>query len=83
MPEADSELDNLKEVIRSRTFDELIIKRVESDCYLIVMTCGKAKVYADRLGKHKIYRHAWQIRDWLSSTFGIPPETVRVETIIP
>jgi len=40
-----------------------------------------AHVFVNRMGERSEYRHAWQVRDWLMSNFGIPPESVPIEVI--
>ncbi len=76
----DSQYERVLNALREKTFSDLTIRRVGSECYLIVTAGGKSHVFADYAGKRKVYRHAWQIRDWLQSTFGIPGDSVPVTT---
>jgi hypothetical protein len=67
--------------LREKTFERLVIKRLDSTCYLVIAYEGKAHVFGDSNGKRIEYRHAWQVRDWLQESFDIPPESVPVERI--
>ena len=58
---------------------DLSIRRFGSDCYLIVVVDGVPHVFTDSKGKRKVYRHVWQIREWLESTYGIQRDSVPVE----
>jgi hypothetical protein len=65
--------------LENHDFSALRIKRVQSDCYLIIDHIGKSKVLVNKKGKPYIFRHAWQIKDWLKSKFGIDPNSLKVE----
>ena len=67
--------------LRENTFERLMIRRLRSQCYLIITIGDAAHVLCDSNGVSKQYRHAWQIREWLQDSFGILPELVPVESI--
>lgn len=67
--------------LREKTFERLVIKRLDTTCYLVITSEGEAHVFLDRKGERGEYRHAWQVRDWLLKSFNIPPESVPVERI--
>ena len=75
--------EEMLSALRERRFERLTIKRFESSCYLIVVVNGHSHVFADHTGRMKEYRHAWQIRSWLSEAFGIPGDSIPVESIAP
>jgi hypothetical protein len=68
-------------VLREKKFERLAIKRFEANCYLIIVVDGRSYVFADHAGQKKEYRHAWQVRSWLKSTFGISTDSIPVEMI--
>ncbi|NJK92778.1 MAG: hypothetical protein HC904_13730 [Blastochloris sp.] len=45
----------------------------ETGGYLTITYQQETHVYSSKDGKRKDYRHAWQIKDWLKSRFGIEP----------
>ena len=67
--------------LRERTYERLEIKRRGSTCYLVIAFDGEAHVFVNHKGERKEYRHAWQVRDWLMTTFDIPADSVPVEQI--
>ena len=73
--------EDMLAVLREKTFERLVIKRLDSRCYLVITSEGEAHVFGDRKGERREYRHAWQVRDWLLESFNIPPESVPVERI--
>jgi len=77
--EQQSEEDILT-ALRENTFERLLIRRLRSQCYLIITIGDTAHVLCDSKGISKQYRHAWQIREWLKDSFGIQPELVPVES---
>lgn len=70
----------VEDALRSRTFDRLMIKRIDRECYLVVIMDGATRVLTNSDGGHMTFRHAWQIREWLRSKFQITAETIPVET---
>ena len=81
MKTAQQSHDEMLIALREKTFERLVIKRLGSVCYLVVTSEGEAHVFGDRKGERKEYRHAWQVREWLTESFNIPPESVPVELI--
>ncbi|MBS0631754.1 MAG: hypothetical protein JSS11_07545 [Verrucomicrobia bacterium] len=81
MTESHKAHDEIIAALRERRYESLVIKRFETRHYLIVVIKGRPRVFADHTGKHKEYRHTWQIRSWLQEQFDIPGETATLETI--
>ena len=73
--------ESMMSALRERSFRCLEIKRRGSTCYLVITMDEDAHVFVNRMGERSEYRHAWQVRDWLMSNFGIPPESVPIEVI--
>ena len=73
--------ESMMAALRERSFRCLEIKRLGSTCYLVITIDDEAHVFVNRIGERSEYRHAWQVRNWLMSNFGIPPESVPVEVI--
>jgi hypothetical protein len=69
----------VEDVLRSRSYDSLAIKRMDRDCYLVVGIAGVGHVLANREGDAMCFRHAWQIREWLQSQFQITVDSIPVE----
>jgi hypothetical protein len=67
--------------LRNRDYERLLIRRVKSDCYLVVVQAQGTHVYVDRFGRQVARRHAWEIREWLQREFGIAPDDVAVERV--
>lgn len=70
----------VEDALRSRTFESLAIKRIDRECYLVVIVNGTTRVLTNSDGGHMTFRQAWQIREWLQSKFQITAETIPVET---
>ena len=70
----------VEDALRSRTFESLAIKRIDRECYLVVIVNGTTRVLTNSDDGHMTFRHAWQIREWLQSKFQITAETIPVET---
>jgi hypothetical protein len=79
MAPADKQHERMLTALREKTFTGLRITRFGAICYLIITVDGESHVFADERGKRKEYRHAWQVREWLETTFSIPPNSVPVE----
>lgn len=75
--------EEMLSALREKRFERLAIKRFDESCYLIIAIAGREHVFADHAGKKKEYRHAWQIRDWLKTSFDVSPDSVPVELIRP
>jgi hypothetical protein len=72
---------NYDDVLEKRSFETLSIIRASEECFLLIALDGDSHVYSDKKGKKKQYRHAWQIKQWLQSRFGIDPATIEVKEI--
>ena len=59
----------IEDALRARSFETLAIKRIDRECYLVVTIAGTARVLTDRKGDRMMFRHAWQVRDWLQDSF--------------
>ena len=70
----------IEDALRSRTFESLAIKRIDRECYLVVIVNGSTHVLTNDDGHHITFRHAWQVREWLLQKFQIATETIPVET---
>ena len=81
MKTANQAHEDMLAALREKTFERLVIKRMDSRCFLVITSEGEAHVFLDRKGERREYRHAWQVRDWLLEAFNIPPESVPVERI--
>jgi len=57
--------------LSSKKFDSLLIRKLDDMHFLVVTIDGEAMGYADLQGRHKTYRHAWQITSWLRDEYGI------------
>ena len=77
----DSKHQKLVESLQSKSHKSISIKRYDDVCYLVIELEDESHVFVDRLGKRKTYRHAWQAKEWLKSTFGINPGEVEVEKV--
>jgi hypothetical protein len=75
--------DEMLSALREKKFERLAIRRFDDRCYLIIVVAGHSHVFADHAGEKKEYRHAWQIREWLKTSFDVPPDSVPVELIRP
>ncbi len=71
----------MMDALKMHSYRNLVIKRQDRDCYLLIYFDDSVKIFTDKKGKRKAYRHAWQIKDWLEKTFGINPDDVPVEKI--
>ena len=67
--------------LQEKRYERIEIKRLGPDCYLLITCGGETNALVDRHGTRKVYRHAWQAREWLEKTFGIEPETIHVEKL--
>lgn len=74
----EAEHERMMTALREQTFERLGIRRLGSQCYLLVTRGGETHVFVDRHGRQKTYRHAWQVREWLENSFGIHPATVGI-----
>jgi hypothetical protein len=72
---------NLDSILMDNNFETLSIVRAGRDCYLVINAGGKSQVYSDNRGKKKVYRHAWQLKDWLKKAFGIESDAIQVNEI--
>ncbi|MBE7498130.1 MAG: hypothetical protein HS117_24590 [Verrucomicrobiaceae bacterium] len=70
----------LQDALRSRTFENLAIKRINQECSLVVTVNGSARVLTNEDGGRMKFRHAWQVREWLQRKFQITEEAIPVET---
>jgi hypothetical protein len=66
------------EILRSGTYESLLVRRNGNRCYFVIGFDGELHAYLNQFGKCPNYHHAWQIRKWLKETFGIEPEKVEV-----
>lgn len=57
--------------LKERRFEAIAIRKLDDMHFLVVTADGESVPFADHTGKHKTYRHAWQIRSWLHEEFGI------------
>jgi hypothetical protein len=71
----------LVEVLESRCYKALVVKRYGPRCYLVIKLVDEDRVFVDRSGKRVEYRHAWQVRDWLLDRFAIPEHEVQVDVV--
>lgn len=59
------------DVLENKSFEGLMIWRSESSCYLVIAADGEKHVHLNKQGEKKIFRHAWQIKEWLKDQYGI------------
>ena len=79
-PPTDHRHDEFMTALESRSYRRLFVRRSGATCHLVIHLVDQPPhVFVDRFGRQMSYRHAWQVRDWLESRFGIPPEDVPVE----
>jgi hypothetical protein len=57
--------------LHEKRFERLVIKRYGSKCYLIISADKEDHVFLNDSGEKMIYRHGWQIKDWLTKSFNI------------
>jgi hypothetical protein len=81
MTEAHQLYKKMLSALRAKTFERLVIKRLENQYYLIIYIDGNSHVFSDHAGKKKAYQHVWQIRNWLNISFEIVPDSIPVELI--
>ena len=64
---------NLKvlSALKEKRHEAIVIRKLDDMHFLVVTVDGESVPFADLTGKHKTYRHAWQIRSWLHEEFGI------------
>lgn len=62
---------NLNEVLDAKSFDRLIVKRNNLDCYLIVDVNNIGHTYLKSDGRPMRMRHVWQWKKWLNDKFNI------------
>ncbi len=70
------------EMLRSKQYASLEAVRVGRDCYLVVHAAGECHVYVDAHGKRPTFRHAWQIKEWLSHKFDIAIDDLPVRSAV-
>ena len=70
----------VEDALRAKAFDKLEIKRINNECYLVVTIVGETRVLTDKKGKHKTFRHVWQLRNFLREKFDVVVESIPVET---
>lgn len=76
-----AESDDVRLALEQRSFDRPAIKRVGRECYLVVSVRGHDCVLSRRGGGAQTFRHAWQIREWLQSQYGIGGIEIPVESL--
>jgi hypothetical protein len=72
----DAKHQMLSSALKSRTYESLLVRRLEKQCYFMIRIDGKIEVYVNEFGKVPQYRHIWQIRQWLEQRFGITGEKI-------
>ncbi len=67
--------------LESGHYRTIFIKRQGSECFLVIDVDGTPHVYVKQDGKAKVYRHIWQLKEWLKSQFKIEIDDNKIETI--
>jgi|GEM_PF-4884855 len=57
--------------LENNLFDQLNIIRDKNECFLVIQLNGQNNVLTSPTGSRKVFRHVWQIRNWLNEKFGI------------
>ncbi|NJK93294.1 MAG: hypothetical protein HC904_16675 [Blastochloris sp.] len=68
-------------MLEERLYEELVISRAGDYCDLLITVSGQTHAYCDPKGKQKEYRHAWQIKQWLSDRYAIDPASIKYKEI--
>lgn len=76
-----AEIDPTAEAtLSSGRYESLAIKRIETECFLLITADNVPRVLSKPGGTAITFRHAWQIRNWLRSRFNIDADTIAVDT---
>ena len=59
------------DILENRRYTKLWAKRMGYECFLIVEHSGKANVYVKKNGERLVFRHHWQLEEWLKEKFNI------------
>jgi len=65
--------------LEKKTYTELVLKRNDDDCYLLIEIDGELHVNVDKNGNQKKYKKIKQIKDWLLNTYKITDSEYTVQ----
>ena len=64
--------DEFAALIEAREFERVVVARSHSIWLISLITAdGQTLIHANRDGRHKEYRHAWQAKELLAKRFGM------------
>ena len=70
---------NFEESLRLKSYKSIFLKRRGDECFLIIDIDGTPHVLPKMDGKPRIYRHIWQLKDWLRLKFNIDVDSLEVK----
>ena len=69
--------DEFAALVEAGDFERIAVAQSHAVWILLLITSdGRALIHANRDGRHKRYRHAWQAKGWLAERFGIAESEV-------
>jgi hypothetical protein len=64
--------DDFAALVEAGEFERIVVTRSHAVWLILLITAdGQTLIHANRDGRHKEYRHAWQAKEWLAERFGI------------